>query len=57
MDKRQHSLATIRRWGCVSAAALLMLLSLCGCATTESDMPWNAPQSWEGTLSLPGMQR
>jgi len=35
-------------------AAMVFLLS--GCATShESDMPWNVPQPWEGTLGLPGM--
>ena len=41
---------------------LLMLaatLSLVGCATKgeESDMPWNAPQPWEGSPMLPGMNQ
>ena len=41
---------------------LLMLaaaLSLAGCATRgeESDMPWNAPQPWEGSPSFPGMNQ
>jgi len=26
-----------------------------GCTTTESDIPWNSPQPWEGTIGLPGM--
>jgi hypothetical protein len=28
-----------------------------GCATTESDtdMPWNTPQTWEGSPYIPGM--
>ena len=27
-----------------------------GCATTtESDIPWNSPQPWEGTILLPGL--
>lgn len=38
-------------------------LVLCGCATTDdyhddkeySDMPWNTPQSWEGSRQIPGM--
>ncbi len=39
------------------------LLGLCGCATPEdpyhdekeySDMPWNTPQQWEGSRSIPG---
>lgn len=31
-----------------------------GCATTdpdaESDIPWNAPQSWEGAPGIPGLE-
>ena len=37
----------------LAAGALL----LAGCATTDpnqSDIPWNAPQSWEGAPSIPG---
>ena len=32
---------------------------LTGCATMEdeSDMPWNAPQSWEGSPSIPGLNQ
>lgn len=30
-------------------------LAVAGCATTETDMPWNAPQSWEGSPYLPGL--
>ncbi len=37
--------------------------TLCGCASTDdyhddkeySDMPWNTPQQWEGSRSIPGM--
>ncbi len=41
---------------------LLMLaaaLCLAGCATSgeESDMPWNSPQPWEGSPTLPGMNQ
>ena len=38
-------------------AALLTLLLLSGCMSdspTETDMPWSAPASWEGTMPLPG---
>ena len=36
----------------LSAAAL----ALCsGCSTVESDLPWNTPQSWEGSPYIPGM--
>jgi hypothetical protein len=39
-------------------------LALCGCASNPdkyhddkeySDMPWNTPQQWEGSQSIPGM--
>jgi hypothetical protein len=38
-------------------------LVLCGCASTDdyrdeqeySDMPWNTPQQWEGSRSIPGL--
>jgi hypothetical protein len=44
----------------LTAAALLVC---CGCASTNdyhddkeySDMPWNTPQQWEGSQSVPGM--
>jgi hypothetical protein len=34
-------------------------LAFCaGCATTEdSDLPWNTPQSWEGSPAIPGLPR
>lgn len=32
-----------------------------GCASTgpgeESDMPWNTPQSWEGSPAIPGLSQ
>jgi hypothetical protein len=32
---------------------------LTGCATMEdeSDMPWNTPQPWEGSPSIPGLNQ
>lgn len=45
-----------------AAASVLVLLLSAGCATwgtteTEngSDIPWNSPQGWEGTILVPGM--
>jgi len=38
-------------------AAVLTLLFLSGCMSagpTETDMPWSAPATWEGTMPLPG---
>jgi len=41
------------------ALTLLLLLGvtliLSGCATTESDIPWGAPASWEGSPYIPGL--
>lgn len=55
---------TTGRWRYVPRAVALVLgtlgiaACLCGCATTdESDLPWNAPQSWEGAPSIPGFNR
>ena len=44
-------------------AATAAVLTLFGCATNEeyrdekeySDMPWNTPQQWEGSPSMPGL--
>ncbi len=33
----------------------IITLSGCMSTNTESDLPWNAPQSWEGSVQLPGM--
>jgi len=28
-----------------------------GCATGDSDMPWASPAPWEGSPTIPGMNR
>lgn len=39
--------------------ACLALLACAGCSTydpdAESDIPWNAPQPWEGAPGIPGL--
>jgi hypothetical protein len=39
---------------------LLAVIAVClGCATSmdnESDIPWNAPQPWEGSPMIPGLE-
>jgi hypothetical protein len=38
--------------------ACLLAALAAGCATPgdESDIPWNAPQPWEGTPGIPGFE-
>jgi hypothetical protein len=38
--------------GTLAAAALAA-----GCATVDSEIPWNAPQPWEGSPYLPGLSQ
>jgi hypothetical protein len=38
---------------CVAAGICWLCLCV-GCATEGSDMPWNTPQTWEGTRTIPG---
>ena len=48
--------AHVRRYAALAAAAAALAL-LSGCDTTDedSDLPWNTPQSWEGSPSIPGL--
>jgi hypothetical protein len=57
MSNSRRCILTVRFLGILLAIVFTCLLS--GCATTadESDLPWNVPQSWEGSPSLPGMQQ
>lgn len=48
---------------CFRCTALLLLsavlLAASGCTTPpadESDLPWNSPQPWEGSIMIPGME-
>ena len=35
---------------------MCLVSSIAGCRSThESDLPWNAPQSWEGSPYIPGL--
>ena len=38
------------------AALACSAWALTGCAT-DSDLPWNTQQSWEGTITLPGVSK
>ena len=54
----------MKKTDCIlTLVAAVAALVLCGCATRDeyrdereySDIPWGAPQQWEGSQSLPGM--
>ncbi len=36
-------------------AATVAIFCIAGCASTDTDMPWNTRQSWEGSPYLPGL--
>lgn len=36
------------------AALSIASTLITGCATDDSDLPWNQRQPWEGTMWLPG---
>ena len=44
---------------CLSALSALLLFLAAGCAHTgdqnESDIPWNTPQTWESSPTIPGL--
>lgn len=49
-------------WRSLHLLAALSLVILTGCATSgdyanESDIPWNAPEPWEGSPYFPGMNQ
>jgi len=43
------------RTRCALAVFAVISLAMTGCTTVESDMPWNAPPSWQGSPSIPGL--
>jgi len=36
-------------------AAAVCLAFAAGCASVESDIPWGAPEPWEGSPYVPGL--
>ncbi|MBL7076579.1 MAG: hypothetical protein ISS31_03815 [Kiritimatiellae bacterium] len=38
-------------------AAVALLLAGCATIEDESDLPWNTPQPWEGSPSIPGLNQ
>mgnify|MGYP001233858867 CR=1 FL=1 len=53
---------TIRHWVLGGFALSLLLMLSSGCAHTfpdesESTLPWNMPESWEGVPYMPGLEQ
>lgn len=44
---------TPRLLALAATAGLLSLLSGCMTEPAENDLPWNKPQTWEGTPAIP----
>lgn len=38
-------------------AATALLLAGCATMEDESDLPWNTPQPWEGSPTIPGFNQ
>jgi hypothetical protein len=56
-ERAESQRMNLRRGPLALAAAALLMTFLSGCATNAtSDMPWNTPQPWEGSPSIPGFQ-
>jgi hypothetical protein len=60
VEKRAYIFAMIEK----PIALILLAIVLNGCSTPKyedgtkkeySDMPWNTPARWEGSMSIPGM--
>ncbi len=55
-DDAVNPRARLRFVAACLALASLAILGAAGCATTDDgDIPWNAPQPWEGAPVIPGM--
>ena len=45
-------------WVAAALLAAALAAGSVGCVTpNDSDMPWNAPQSWEGSPTIPGFNQ
>ena len=55
-SRRSPRPRTLAISGAVACLAMtILLLVVAGCASTDSDQPWNNPQPWEGSPMIPGM--
>jgi len=60
LEKRAYALAMVEKF----IALVFIAIALAGCSTPRyedgtkkeySDMPWNTPARWEGSMNIPGM--
>jgi uncharacterized protein YceK len=60
LEKRATILPMIEK----AIALILLVVAVSGCSTPTnsdgskkeySDLPWNTPASWEGSMNIPGM--
>jgi hypothetical protein len=52
---RPHPLTRRLVAAALLGAGILLAAFSAGCASTDSDIPWNAPQPWEGSPTIPGL--
>jgi hypothetical protein len=60
LEKRAYALTMVEKF----IALVFIVIALAGCSTPKyedgtkkeySDMPWNTPARWEGSMNIPGM--
>jgi hypothetical protein len=60
LEKRAYALPMVEKF----IALIFLVIVLAGCSTPKyedgtkkeySDMPWNTPARWEGSMNIPGM--
>ena len=54
-DEASATVAGSSRWGMAGIALLLVVCAGCATIPEDSAMPWNTPQPWEGSPSIPGL--
>ncbi len=58
---KQHMIKSTYSLVLLVLTSCALVLALNACTTTDADrdseLPWNTPQSWEGSPLIPGMDR
>ena len=54
-DEASATVAGSSHWGMAGFALLLVVCAGCTTIPEDSAMPWNTPQPWEGSPSIPGL--